>query len=180
MGRATAEKDLDFCGFVVMEYPLKMDSAFLVEELLRSSHRVVMITGDNALTACQVARDVKIIEKPVAFLRCEEASSSTPHSPSVNAYDLENKFVATVPATSVTSFSEHYSLCMNGETLSALVRGASTLSPAGMQRLVFFSFSFFLLLLLFSFSSPLLPSPNPPPPPDYSPPTSTPALSSPA
>ena len=54
----------------------------------------------------------------------------------MNAYDLENKFVAQVPATSVTSFSEHYSLCMNGETLSALVKGAETLSPAGALRLL--------------------------------------------
>ena len=49
--REEAEKDLNFCGFVVAECPLKPDTKKIMQELKDSSHQIKMITGDNALTA---------------------------------------------------------------------------------------------------------------------------------
>lgn len=45
--REEAEKDLEFCGFIVAECPLKPDTKDIIQELKDSSHEVKMITGDN-------------------------------------------------------------------------------------------------------------------------------------
>lgn len=66
--RDDVEKDLTFAGFLLFECPLKEDSAEAISMLNHSSHRVVMITGDNALTACHVAKQVEIVKRPVLIL----------------------------------------------------------------------------------------------------------------
>ena len=60
--RDDIESDLVFAGFLVFYCPLKPDAIQAVTMLNESSHRVVMITGDNALTACHVAKEVGIVE----------------------------------------------------------------------------------------------------------------------
>jgi cation-transporting ATPase 13A1 len=54
LNREAVEQALRFAGFLVFECPLKSDTAQSIADLLSSSHRIVMITGDNPLTACQV------------------------------------------------------------------------------------------------------------------------------
>eukprot|EP00210_Caulerpa_lentillifera_P008560 g8165.t1 len=66
--RETAETGLSFLGFAVFRCPLKKDSAAALEKLKNSSHELVMITGDAALTACNVAQTVHIITRPVLIL----------------------------------------------------------------------------------------------------------------
>ena len=63
--RDVVECDLIFAGFLVFNCPLKPDSINSVRELNESSHRVVMITGDNALTAAHVAKQVEIVKRDV-------------------------------------------------------------------------------------------------------------------
>jgi len=55
------EKDLIFCGFLVMQNRLKDATKSVISELRAADIRNVMVTGDNMLTALSVARDSNII-----------------------------------------------------------------------------------------------------------------------
>ncbi|EJW05308.1 HAD ATPase, P-type, family IC [Edhazardia aedis USNM 41457] len=60
--REFAESDLEFLGFIVYECKIKKDTVETIKELKDSGHGVVMITGDNLLTAMAVAKKVGIID----------------------------------------------------------------------------------------------------------------------
>jgi cation-transporting ATPase 13A1 len=70
--REQIESDLTFAGFLVLQCPLKDDAIKSVRMLNESSHRVVMITGDNPLTAVHVARQVEIVDREVLILDAPE------------------------------------------------------------------------------------------------------------
>ncbi|XWS58942.1 hypothetical protein CRYUN_Cryun08bG0077600 [Craigia yunnanensis] len=66
--RDTVECGLTFAGFAVFNCPIRGDSSAIISELKNSSHDLVMITGDQALTACHVAGQVHIVSKPALIL----------------------------------------------------------------------------------------------------------------
>ncbi|KKA30914.1 hypothetical protein TD95_002619 [Thielaviopsis punctulata] len=70
--REDIECDLTFAGFLVLHCPLKDDALEAVRSLNESSHRVVMITGDNPLTAVHVAREVEIVDRAALILDAPE------------------------------------------------------------------------------------------------------------
>ena len=74
--REQVEADLTFAGFLVLQCPLKPDAKKAVRMLNESSHRVVMITGDNPLTAVHVARQVEIVDRDILILDAPEHDDS--------------------------------------------------------------------------------------------------------
>ncbi|KAK4205065.1 putative type V cation-transporting ATPase [Triangularia verruculosa] len=70
--REKVESELTFAGFLVLQCPLKDDAKEAVRMLNESSHRVVMITGDNPLTAVHVAKEVEIVDRDVLILDSPE------------------------------------------------------------------------------------------------------------
>ena len=76
MVRDDVESGLTFAGFLVLQCPLKDDAMSSVRMLNESSHRCIMITGDNPLTAVHVARQVEIIDRDVLILDAPEHDHS--------------------------------------------------------------------------------------------------------
>jgi len=61
--RDTIEADLNFYGFLIMQNMIKMETMPVINELHNAGLRAVMITGDNLLTALNVARKCNLVNK---------------------------------------------------------------------------------------------------------------------
>eukprot|EP00250_Pteridium_aquilinum_P006683 c16550_g1_i2 orf=230-2653(+) len=76
LDRESVESGLSFAGFAVFACPLRNDSADVLKQLKNSSHDLVMITGDQALTACHVATQVHILCNRVLILTLRKENGS--------------------------------------------------------------------------------------------------------
>ncbi|GFE55549.1 cation-transporting ATPase [Babesia ovis] len=56
--RTEVEDGLEFVGFLALESPIKPSAIMCMRQL--GGHKLIMITGDNVLTACHVANEVEI------------------------------------------------------------------------------------------------------------------------
>ncbi|KAJ3156879.1 hypothetical protein HDU86_003414 [Geranomyces michiganensis] len=116
MHRDDAESQLLFAGFLVFGCPLKSDAVKAVRMLNKSSHRTVMITGDNALTACHVANEVEIITEQVLIADIWEDGEL--------AWRSVDESVVIKPQVNVVEFDQrlhNYDLCCTGKGLAALM-----------------------------------------------------------
>ncbi|CAG9121353.1 unnamed protein product [Plutella xylostella] len=114
MSREDIESGLTFVGFVIISCPLKTDSKRAIAEIVNASHSVVMITGDNPLTACHVAKELKFTQKPEVLVLSElendwgwksiDDSIKLPVQPYKTSKELTAK----------------YDLCITGEGLTFL------------------------------------------------------------
>ncbi|OHT00953.1 putative cation-transporting ATPase 13A1 [Tritrichomonas foetus] len=62
--RSTIECHMKFAGFILFSAAIKRGSEDTVVALLKSQHRVIIITGDDPLTACHVAKVLHIAKNP--------------------------------------------------------------------------------------------------------------------
>ncbi|XP_075049909.1 endoplasmic reticulum transmembrane helix translocase [Mixophyes fleayi] len=115
--REMLENDLKFAGFIVVSCPLKADSKTVIKEIQNASHHVVMITGDNPLTACHVAQELSFIVKQNTLIL----------QPTLGTKDASWVWQSidgtiSLPAIpdSVQAFTDKYYLCLTGEGLSYL------------------------------------------------------------
>lgn len=119
ISRENVEKDLIFGGFLVFHCPLKADAVETVKMLNESSHRVVMITGDNPLTAVHVAREVAIVERETLILDLPEESHG---SHELVWRSVDETTIIPVKSSEPLNISlfEEYDLCVTGYALAKL------------------------------------------------------------
>jgi len=108
LSREEIESELKFQGFIIVSCPLKPDSKAVISEIMHSSHKVVMITGDNPLTACHVAKQLKMITKECILI--------------LNAENLVWESIdlsITLPfeTTDVQTLLQKYDMCLTGITV---------------------------------------------------------------
>ncbi|EMD32432.1 endoplasmic reticulum Ca-transporting P-type ATPase [Gelatoporia subvermispora B] len=114
--RDQVERSLTFVGFLVFHCPLKADAVETLKMLADSSHRCVMITGDNPLTAVHVARDVEIVDREVLILDLKE--NATSDSDLTWRTVEETKVIPVNPAEPLdTSLFQEFDICVTGAAL---------------------------------------------------------------
>ncbi|XP_042388358.1 probable manganese-transporting ATPase PDR2 [Zingiber officinale] len=116
LDRDVVENGLTFAGFAVFNCPIRSDSATVLSELKGSSHDLVMITGDQALTACHVASQVHIITKPALILVRGNNSTDfqwvSPDETEITSYSEKE----------VEQLSDSRDLCIGGDCFEMLQR----------------------------------------------------------
>ncbi|CAK6978340.1 manganese-transporting ATPase 13A1 [Scomber scombrus] len=115
MSRNSLECDLTFVGFMVVSCPLKSDSKAVIKEIQEASHHVVMITGDNPLTACHVARELHFIQKEHTLIL-----QPGPSQGKWQWESIDGTVQVPLPPPSVSSFVHQFDLCVTGEGLARL------------------------------------------------------------
>jgi cation-transporting ATPase 13A1 len=123
MTREAVEQKLHFQGFLIISCPLKPDSRVNIREVLHASHAVCMITGDNPLTACHVARELRFARKPFTLVltKREDVDGSSNVCPWTWLSVDEMRRVDLVPKNVDKDLLLNYDLCVTGEGLSYLV-----------------------------------------------------------
>lgn len=116
--REYVETDLIFAGFLVFHCPLKDDAINTVKMLNESSHRVVMITGDNPLTAVHVSKVVKIVERTTLILDIPEGSNKLVWSDPDEV--ISEISVDVNEPLGVSELYGKYDLCLTGHAISEL------------------------------------------------------------
>ena len=120
LNRDDVESELTFNGFLIFHCPLKDDAIETIKMLNESSHRSIMITGDNPLTAVHVAKEVGIVFGETLILdragksddnqllfRDVEETVSIPFDPSQDTFDHSKLF-------------DRYDIAVTGYALNAL------------------------------------------------------------
>ena len=128
--RDDIENNLSFTGFVIISCPLKPDTKSVIKEILNSSHHVTMITGDNPLTACHVASQLKFIDKKHALVLSKESDETWCWKSSENEsikkpleYALQQKkYVKPSKNQKAADTTEIYNyLCLTGDVLKKIL-----------------------------------------------------------
>ncbi|KAK2987746.1 hypothetical protein RJ640_016341 [Escallonia rubra] len=131
LDRDAVETGLTFAGFAVFNCPIRGDSAKVLSELKGSSHDLVMITGDQALTACHVAAQVNIISKPALILGPAKNSEAYEW---VSPDETEK---ISYRETEVEALSESHDLCIGGDCVEMLQQTDAVLKVIPYVKVVF-------------------------------------------
>uniref|UniRef100_A0A0P4W6M4 Cation-transporting P-type ATPase C-terminal domain-containing protein n=1 Tax=Scylla olivacea TaxID=85551 RepID=A0A0P4W6M4_SCYOL len=127
--RGDLENNLTFAGFIIISCPLKRDSKEVIREILHSSHAAVILTGDNYLTACHVANELKFTQKSAILVLQAKEKGSKELSENLSDregqwawQDLDGSLSLSVSLSEVglDVALKKYDLCVTGEGLSYL------------------------------------------------------------
>ncbi|XP_022532954.2 cation-transporting ATPase 13A2 isoform X1 [Astyanax mexicanus] len=125
--RVDLERDMQFLGLLVMKNQLKPESAGVITTLRRAQIRPVMVTGDNILTALNVARACRMVSshEKVIFVH---ASPPTANSMASLQFHRGESGAASVSTQETMDFLDQglyqnslkYHLAINGKSFAAL------------------------------------------------------------
>ena len=113
--RAWAEADLRFAGFIAFRCLMRKDSKEVIRLLMKSDHRVAIITGDNILTALHVAGDIELCTQNRERILVLEKMESEPYFQWVNA--ATDAAVADFDLSGMHGLAKDNDLCITGKVL---------------------------------------------------------------
>jgi len=118
--RDSVETELQFAGFVIISCPLKPDSKTVIKELVGASHQVTMITGDNPLTACHVAKQLRF-SRNSATLILSSAGTEFEWRSVDEKIVLPLESAKDIGKSKWKEFLSSFDLCITGEGLTYLL-----------------------------------------------------------
>ena len=125
--RIEAEKDLVFVGFLVYDCDLKPDTESVIQELHKSGHRVVMITGDSAYTAADIGRRLSILRlRKTLMLQTLTSGKLVWRDDLFSAVDGTSSSDTDFDPKACATIAKEYNLLVDGNALASI----SILSPA--------------------------------------------------
>lgn len=123
--REDVENNLMFAGFLLISCPLKPDSKSVSQELAASGHRLVMITGDGALTACHVAELLDFVKKKVLILTKsspDQVESKQTESWEWISVDRVRKIPFELSQSNLGDLIREHDLCLTGDSLDFVMK----------------------------------------------------------
>eukprot|EP00931_Biecheleriopsis_adriatica_P091150 TRINITY_DN6504_c0_g2_i1.p1 TRINITY_DN6504_c0_g2~~TRINITY_DN6504_c0_g2_i1.p1 ORF type:complete len:1208 (+),score=273.18 TRINITY_DN6504_c0_g2_i1:55-3678(+) len=120
IAREKVECDLHFCGLLVLRNSVKPNTSSTIRQLRKSYHRVVMITGDHPLTACQVASNVSMAEGRFLVLEVADAKDGEQPSLEWRSWDLKSKVIPFQTGEALSDLAKAHTLCVPGAALGKL------------------------------------------------------------
>uniref|UniRef100_A0A183IPH8 Cation-transporting ATPase n=1 Tax=Soboliphyme baturini TaxID=241478 RepID=A0A183IPH8_9BILA len=120
ISRSEIESGLVFCGFLVMTCPLKSDSKRVMQEILCSNHKALIITGDNPLTAAHVAKELNFFDPTKTVLILNEPKNSIDDEWMWISVDRSVR-IPLVPLQGSNYLVSSFELCVTGAALNVLL-----------------------------------------------------------
>lgn len=118
--RGEVETDMRFLGFLMMKNLVKPQSADVISTLRRAQLRCIMVTGDNILTAVNVAKSCSMVasDEQVIFV---DAKPQTSQSAPTLTFNLEDDHGAVEVVTlGLYQSGANYHLAISGKSFAAL------------------------------------------------------------
>ena len=130
MDRSELEKDMDFLGLLVFENKLKPETCPVIKQLKKAQMRLVMLTGDNPLTAVSVARQAGIIDDSdqVISLTAEAPSEDSAIAPQLDYVEIKQS----VPTVKINTTKHQKDI----ERMPSNIAGILPIAPAQPVKLV--------------------------------------------
>jgi cation-transporting ATPase 13A2 len=109
--REAAETELTFLAFVILENRLKPETMPMIAALNDAAIKVVMVTGDNMLTALSVARDCDIVKPNMPVIAVTAVTQQNQMKPQLYftrsfTQTSQNHLSPTIAGPEMTDFSE--------------------------------------------------------------------------
>ena len=111
--RKDLEKDLIFCGFILVETPLKQNVDKYIKELIKAKYDISIMTGDHLLTTLKISKELKLGPEKFALLKIEDKK--------LNWYDIDlNLIKETKSIEELKILSNDYTLGITGDQYSEI------------------------------------------------------------
>uniref|UniRef100_A0A8K9Y6L6 ATPase cation transporting 13A2 n=1 Tax=Oncorhynchus mykiss TaxID=8022 RepID=A0A8K9Y6L6_ONCMY len=121
--RGEVERDMQFLGLLVMKNLVKPESAEVITTLRLAHLRTVMVTGDNVLTAVNVARTCGMLGSNERVIFVHATPQTAQSLPSLRFHLGEGGTEDTATQSSIDMYTQgviNYHLAINGKSFSAL------------------------------------------------------------
>jgi cation-transporting ATPase 13A1 len=119
--REEVEKNLNFCGFAIVETPLKNDTSKYIDELKSAEYEIAIITGDHHLTTVKVAQELKIGPNSVVFMKVGDSKGMVNETKQIKWFNLDGGLVSKASdVKEVAELSKKYTLGITGKEMELL------------------------------------------------------------